>query len=227
MPPETRLIWVETPTNPLLKLVDLAAVAEIAHAARHPDRCATTPSPRPGSSGRSSTASTSWCIRPPSTSTAIPTSSAASPSWRERAASLRERIAYLQNAVGGVPGPFDASWRCAASRRWRCAWSAIAATRSRIARWLEEQPGGRTRVLPRAREPSAARARAAADGGGYGGMVSRGAARRPGRGAPRARALPALLPRREPGRRGEPDRAAGDHDARLDARRRCARTRHR
>ncbi|HSN17892.1 MAG TPA: PLP-dependent aspartate aminotransferase family protein [Gammaproteobacteria bacterium] len=27
--PETRLIWVETPTNPLLKLVDLSAVAEI------------------------------------------------------------------------------------------------------------------------------------------------------------------------------------------------------
>src|SRR5690606_154456 len=28
--PETRLIWVETPTNPLLKLVDLEAVAELA-----------------------------------------------------------------------------------------------------------------------------------------------------------------------------------------------------
>ena len=30
--PETRLIWVETPTNPLLKLVDLAMVAEVARA---------------------------------------------------------------------------------------------------------------------------------------------------------------------------------------------------
>src|SRR5579863_2858903 len=29
--PETRLVWVETPTNPLLKIVDLAAVAKIAH----------------------------------------------------------------------------------------------------------------------------------------------------------------------------------------------------
>src|ERR1700742_2280253 len=28
--PETRMLWVETPTNPLLKLVDLAAVAQIA-----------------------------------------------------------------------------------------------------------------------------------------------------------------------------------------------------
>ena len=35
---ETRLIWVETPTNPLLKLADLAAVAALARAARHPHR---------------------------------------------------------------------------------------------------------------------------------------------------------------------------------------------
>lgn len=28
--PETRMIWVETPTNPLLKLADLAAIADIA-----------------------------------------------------------------------------------------------------------------------------------------------------------------------------------------------------
>src|SRR5690606_28031276 len=28
--PETKMVWIETPTNPLLKLVDIAAVAEIA-----------------------------------------------------------------------------------------------------------------------------------------------------------------------------------------------------
>ncbi|WP_353113822.1 cystathionine gamma-synthase [Microbacterium sp.] len=31
--PETKIVWVETPSNPLLKIVDIAAVAEIAHAA--------------------------------------------------------------------------------------------------------------------------------------------------------------------------------------------------
>ena len=30
MRPETRMIWVETPTNPMLKIVDIAAVAEVA-----------------------------------------------------------------------------------------------------------------------------------------------------------------------------------------------------
>src|SRR5690606_7446972 len=31
--PETKIVWLETPSNPLLKIVDIAAIAEIAHAA--------------------------------------------------------------------------------------------------------------------------------------------------------------------------------------------------
>lgn len=31
--PETRVVWLETPSNPLMKITDVAAVAEIAHAA--------------------------------------------------------------------------------------------------------------------------------------------------------------------------------------------------
>ena len=31
--PETRIVWLETPSNPLLKIVDIAVIAEIAHAA--------------------------------------------------------------------------------------------------------------------------------------------------------------------------------------------------
>src|SRR5690606_42050149 len=30
--PETKLVWIETPTNPMLKIVDIEAVARIAHA---------------------------------------------------------------------------------------------------------------------------------------------------------------------------------------------------
>lgn len=32
MRPETRMVWIESPTNPLMKLVDIAAAADIAHA---------------------------------------------------------------------------------------------------------------------------------------------------------------------------------------------------
>jgi cystathionine gamma-synthase len=31
--PETKIVWLETPSNPLLKIIDIAATAEIAHAA--------------------------------------------------------------------------------------------------------------------------------------------------------------------------------------------------
>ena len=34
--PNTRLIWIETPTNPMLKLVDIKAICQIAHAAGIP-----------------------------------------------------------------------------------------------------------------------------------------------------------------------------------------------
>ena len=32
MRPNTKLVWVETPSNPLLRVVDIAAIAKIAHA---------------------------------------------------------------------------------------------------------------------------------------------------------------------------------------------------
>ena len=32
MRPETKLVWIETPSNPILRLADIAAIAEIAHA---------------------------------------------------------------------------------------------------------------------------------------------------------------------------------------------------
>ncbi|HWE44879.1 MAG TPA: PLP-dependent transferase [Caulobacteraceae bacterium] len=38
----TRLIWIETPSNPLLKIVDIAAVSEIAHAAKAMVACDNT-----------------------------------------------------------------------------------------------------------------------------------------------------------------------------------------
>ncbi len=36
--PDTKMIWAETPSNPLLKITDLAAIAKIGKAARHPHR---------------------------------------------------------------------------------------------------------------------------------------------------------------------------------------------
>ena len=74
-----RLVFLETPTNPLMQLTDLDACATIAHEAGH---CWswTIPSRHHGSSVRSNSAQTSSSIPPPSTWVATATCSAASSS---------------------------------------------------------------------------------------------------------------------------------------------------
>ena len=103
--PETRLIWIETPTNPMLKLVDLAAVAAIArrHGARTVvDNTFATPFfQRPLEHGIDVVVhSTTKYLNGHSdvVGGAIVTSDD----------ELHARLAFLQNAVGGVPSPMDA-----------------------------------------------------------------------------------------------------------------------
>ena len=103
--PDTRLIWVETPTNPLLKLVDLSAVAAVARRRGILTVCdntfATPFIQRPLEHG--------FDIVMHSTTTFLnghSDSIGGAAVVRERGA-LAERIAYLQNALGAVPGPFD------------------------------------------------------------------------------------------------------------------------
>jgi len=104
--PNTRLVWVETPTNPLLKLVDLNAVATIARKHGLISVC-------------DNTFATPFVQRPLEHGFDIVVHSATkylnghSDSLGGVAvvganASLQERLAYLQNALGAVSGPFDA-----------------------------------------------------------------------------------------------------------------------
>ncbi|MBV8910997.1 MAG: PLP-dependent transferase, partial [Gammaproteobacteria bacterium] len=102
---ETRLVWVETPTNPLLKIVDLTAVARIAH--RHGliavcDNTFATPYlQRPLEHG--------FDVVVHSTTKYLNGHSDAvgGAAILRRGSDLTEPLAYLQNAVGAVPGPFD------------------------------------------------------------------------------------------------------------------------
>ena len=69
MTSRTRLVWLETPTNPLLAVSDIRAVADIvhAHSPRAPCWLWTTPLPPPTFSGRWNWAPISWCTPRPST----------------------------------------------------------------------------------------------------------------------------------------------------------------
>jgi len=102
--PETKLIWIESPTNPMLKIVDLAAVAAVAraHGARTVvDNTFATPfNQRPIELGIDLvTHSTTKSLNGHSdvVGGAILTSDDA----------LADRLRFLQNAVGGVAAPLD------------------------------------------------------------------------------------------------------------------------
>ena len=104
MRPGTRLVWIETPTNPLMKIVDVAALADVAHrgeALLAVDNTLATPYlQRPLELGADLVIhSTTKYLGGHSDviGGAIVTSSD----------ELREKLGFLQNAVGAVPGPMD------------------------------------------------------------------------------------------------------------------------
>lgn len=103
--PETRMLWVETPTNPLLRLVDLEAVAAIAHRHNVVAVCDNTfASPyiqRPLDHGFDAVVhSTTKYLNGHS-------DMVGGIAVVRNDDDLKSRLAYLQNAVGSVSGPFD------------------------------------------------------------------------------------------------------------------------
>jgi cystathionine gamma-lyase len=136
--PNTRLLWVETPTNPLLKLVDLAAVARSAHQhgliAVCDNTFATPYIQRPLEHG--------FDIVVHSTTKYLNGhSDAVGGAAVVRAGSdLAERIAYLQNAVGGVPSPFDAFLTLRGIKTLALRMERHCANALAVARFLEQHP---------------------------------------------------------------------------------------
>jgi len=103
---KTRLVWLETPTNPLLDLCDLAAIAEGARA--HPSRplvCV------------DNTFATPYLQQPLALGADISLhsttkylgghSDVVGGALVMRDEDLAQRLAFVQNAVGAVPGPLD------------------------------------------------------------------------------------------------------------------------
>jgi cystathionine gamma-synthase len=100
----TRMIWVETPTNPLLGVVDIAAVAELAHSVGAicvVDNTFATPFlQRPLDLGAD-------VVVHSTTKYLGGHSDVVGGALVTRLPELYQRARFLQNAVGAVPGPFD------------------------------------------------------------------------------------------------------------------------
>ncbi|MHA6802439.1 cystathionine gamma-synthase [Salinifilum ghardaiensis] len=103
--PETAVVWIETPTNPLLTIADIAAIAEVAHQAGATlvvDNTFASPYlQQPLELGADVVVhSTTKYLGGHSdvVGGAVVTSDE----------ELAEKLAFLQNSAGAVPGPFDA-----------------------------------------------------------------------------------------------------------------------
>jgi cystathionine gamma-lyase len=167
--PDTRMVWVETPTNPLLKLVDLAAAAALARRHRLLSVC-------------DNTFATPFIQRPlkhgfdivvhSTTKYLNGHSDSIGGAVVVRDAGLAERIAYLQNAVGGVPGPFDAFLTLRGIKTLALRMERHCANALAVAQFLESHAQVERVIYPGlASHPQHALARQQMSGG-YGGIVT-------------------------------------------------------
>jgi cystathionine gamma-lyase len=138
MRPNTRMVWVETPSNPLLKLIDLEAVAKIARAHN-------------AISVSDNTFASPWIQRPIEFGFDMVIHSATKYLNGHsdmvggvivvgENKELGDQIAFLQNAVGAIAGPFDSflalrGLKTLALRMERHCENAL-----EIARWLATEP---------------------------------------------------------------------------------------
>jgi cystathionine gamma-synthase len=134
--PETRLIWVETPTNPALKVVDIEAiVARRGGALVVVDSTFATPvyqrplelgadavvhSTTKYLGGHSDTVGGAVIVRDPE---------------------LHEEVRFVQNSVGAVPGPFDCFLVHRGLRTLHLRAAAHTESARAVSAFLREQPG--------------------------------------------------------------------------------------
>jgi len=171
--PEVALLLAETPTNPTLKVLDLAGLAERAH--RHGALLAVD-----------NTFATPYLQRPldhgadaalySATKYLGGHSDLVAGSIAVNDDRLAERLRYLQNAVGAIPGPFDAWLLLRGLKTLALRMRAHCAGAAHIAEWLSAHPKVSTVHFPGSDEHAghevATRQMAAAGEPLYGGMVS-------------------------------------------------------
>ena len=168
--PETRMVWIETPTNPLLKLVDLEAVAAIARRRGVLSVC-------------DNSFATPYIQRPLALGIDIVVHSTTkylgghsdvlggAAIVRDDLA-LVERVAFLQNAVGAVSGPFDAFLTLRGIKTLDVRMERHCASALAIARQLESHPKVRRVIYPGLpSHPQHALAKRQMTGG-FGGIIS-------------------------------------------------------
>ncbi|RMH42527.1 MAG: PLP-dependent transferase [Gammaproteobacteria bacterium] len=166
---KTKMIWIETPTNPLLKLVDIEALAELA---RMNDILLVV----------DNTFATPYNQRPLDLGAHIVVHSATKylnghsdmvgGAVVVRDEELGERLAFLQNSIGAVNGPFDAYLGLRGLKTLGLRMARHNESAMMLAEWLENHPNVEKVIypgLPSHRQHTLAQKQMTR---GYGGIVS-------------------------------------------------------
>ncbi len=167
--PDTKMIWVETPTNPMLKIVDLDAIAALARARGILTVCDNTfASPyvqRPLEHGFDIVIhSITKYINGHSDVVGGAVVVGDNPD-------LQERLGYMQNAIGSILDPFSSFLALRGVKTLPLRMQAHNANALEIARWLDSHPRCRQVIypgLPAHRQHALAQRQM----NGFGGMVS-------------------------------------------------------
>ena len=167
--PKTKLVWIETPTNPLLKIVDIAAIAAIAK--KHGLLVAVD-----------NTFASPALQRPLEHGADIVMHSATKYLNGHSDmvggmlvvgdnAELAEQLAFLQNSVGAVQGPFDSFLALRGLKTLHLRMKAHCENAQALAEWLQLHPAIEAVIYPGlASHPHHALAKRQMDG--FGGMLS-------------------------------------------------------
>ena len=170
--PDTKLVWVETPTNPLLRLADLGAIADLCRA-------------RNIITVADNTFASPWVQRPLELGFDIVVHSTtkylnghsdviggvAIVGNEARQAPLRERVGFLQNAVGAIASPFDSFLALRGVKTLALRMERHCSNAHALAPWLEQQPQV-ARVHYPGLESHPQHALARRQMRGFGGMIS-------------------------------------------------------
>jgi cystathionine beta-lyase/cystathionine gamma-synthase len=164
----TRLIWLETPTNPLLHLADIGAVAEIAHSAGAwlgVDNTFASPAlQQPLALGAD-------FVVHSSTKYLGGHSDVVGGVIVLKDSDLYERLKFLQNAIGAIPGPMDCFLTLRGIKTLALRMAAHCHNATEIAQYLEDHPAV-TRVFYPGLESHRQHELALRQMSGPGGMVS-------------------------------------------------------
>lgn len=137
MRPETKLVWAESPTNPLLHLTDIRAVADIAHAGGALlgfDNTFMSPY------FQSPILHGADIVMHSMTKYINGHSDVVMGCLMMNDQALYERLKFLQNSMGGVPGPFDCWLALRGIKTLAVRMDRHAANAGKVAEWLERHP---------------------------------------------------------------------------------------